>query len=143
MNLDFLKNEWEQASKEIQKNWDKLTKEDMQKAKGNLKELKNIIQEKYDLTKDEVDEEVEKFTNNMKSKFKTFGKNLEDDAEILKMEAEDKVEDLKDDAEILKMEAEDKVDETSEKIKRETEEKTKEATEKMKKGIEDIKNKFN
>ena len=36
MNLDFLKNEWEQASKEIQKNWDKLTKEDMQKAKGNL-----------------------------------------------------------------------------------------------------------
>ncbi len=55
MNEDILKGKWNQLQGEIQKNWGKLTNDDLDIIKGDATKLAGILQEKYGMAKDEAE----------------------------------------------------------------------------------------
>lgn len=61
MNEDTLKGKWEQVKGNVQKQWGKLTDDDLDVIKGNSKVLVGKLQEKYGMTKEEAGKEVEKY----------------------------------------------------------------------------------
>ena len=63
MNKDIFKGKWEQLKGNVQKEWGKLTDDDLDKIKGDSKILIGKLQEKYGMTKDEAKKEVEKLKN--------------------------------------------------------------------------------
>lgn len=66
MNKDIFEGKWEQVKGEVQKQWGKLTNEDLDVVKGDVKILVGKLQEKYGMTK----EAAEKAINDMKEKMK-------------------------------------------------------------------------
>ncbi|HEY5558038.1 CsbD family protein [Acetobacterium sp.] len=65
-NKEMFEEKWEQFKTEVQKRWDKLTNEDLDAVKGNVKVLVEKLQEKYGMTK----EAAEKAINDIKEKMK-------------------------------------------------------------------------
>lgn len=63
MDKDIFKGKWEQLKGNVQKEWGKLTDDDLDKIKGDSKVLIGKLQEKYGMTKDEAKKEVEKLKN--------------------------------------------------------------------------------
>lgn len=63
MNEDTLKGKWEQVKGKVQKNWGKLTDDDLDVIKGSSKELAGKLQERYGMTKEEAEKEVEDYKN--------------------------------------------------------------------------------
>lgn len=61
MNEDTLKGKWEQAKGNVQKQWGKLTDDDLDVIKGNTKVLVGKLQEKYGMTKEEAEKEVNEY----------------------------------------------------------------------------------
>lgn len=61
MNEDILKGNWKQVRGKIQKQWSKLTKDEVTAIDGDKKVLLGMLQEKYGLTKDEAKEELSNF----------------------------------------------------------------------------------
>ncbi|MGV8906049.1 MAG: CsbD family protein [Acetobacterium sp.] len=66
INKEMFEEKWEQVKDEVQKRWEKLTNEDLDAIKGNVKVLVEKLQEKYGMTK----EAAEKAINDMKEKMK-------------------------------------------------------------------------
>jgi len=66
MNKDIFEGKWEQAKGEVQKQWGKLTNEDLDVVKGDAKILMGKLQEKYGMTK----EAAEKAIEDLKAKIK-------------------------------------------------------------------------
>ncbi|CAH1386939.1 CsbD family protein [Candidatus Nitrotoga sp. M5] len=66
MNSDILKGKWEQLKGQTQKQWGKLTNDDVDVVKGNATELSGKIQERYGIAKDEADKQVEDWCNKHK-----------------------------------------------------------------------------
>ncbi|KNZ41252.1 CsbD family protein [Acetobacterium bakii] len=66
MNKDIFEGKWEQVKGEVQKQWGKLTNEDLDVVKGDAKILMGKLQEKYGMTK----EAAEKAIEDLKAKFK-------------------------------------------------------------------------
>lgn len=60
MDKDIFKGKWEQLKGNVQKEWGKLTDDDLDKIKGDSKILVGKLQEKYGMTKDEAEREVKK-----------------------------------------------------------------------------------
>lgn len=65
MNKDIFKGKWEQVKGSVQKNWGKLTNDDLDVIKGNTKKLSGKIQEKYGVSKDEAKKQIENFRKKM------------------------------------------------------------------------------
>lgn len=63
MDKDIFKGKWEQLKGNVQKEWGKLTDDDLDKIKGDSKMLVGKLQEKYGMTKDEARKEVERLKN--------------------------------------------------------------------------------
>ena len=61
MNKDIIKGKLEQAKGEIQKEWGKLTDDDLDLIGGDAKILLGKIQEKYGLTKEEAKKRLEEY----------------------------------------------------------------------------------
>lgn len=61
VNKDIFEGKWDQVKGNVQKNWGKLTDDDMDVIKGNTTILAGKIQEKYGITKDEAEKEIDKF----------------------------------------------------------------------------------
>lgn len=59
MNKDTLEGKWEQAKGNIQKKWGKLTDDDLDVIKGNSKKLVGKLQERYGMSKEEAEKEVD------------------------------------------------------------------------------------
>ncbi|MDN6196046.1 MAG: CsbD family protein [Atopostipes suicloacalis] len=59
MNEDIFEGKWEQAKGTIQKKWGKLTDDDLDVIKGDSKKLVGKLQEKYGMSKEEAQKEVE------------------------------------------------------------------------------------
>jgi len=66
MNKDIFEGKWEQFKGDVQKKWGKLTNDDLDVVKGDVKILVGKLQEKYGMTK----ESAEKAINDMKEKMK-------------------------------------------------------------------------
>lgn len=67
MNEEILKGKWNQIKGDLQKEWGKLTDNDIERVKGEMTHLEGVIQEKYGHTKEEVKEKLDAFMAKFKS----------------------------------------------------------------------------
>ncbi len=65
MNQDQFQGQWKQFKGNVQKNWGKLTDDDMDKIEGRREVLVGKIQEKYGKAKDEAEEEVDNYISTL------------------------------------------------------------------------------
>jgi len=65
MNNDVIKGNWKQLSGEVQRQWGKLTEDQLDRIEGNRKKLVGAIQENYGIAQDEAEEQVKEWENNM------------------------------------------------------------------------------
>ena len=63
MNNDRIEGNWKELKGKVQKNWGKLTNDDLEEMKGTRTELIGKLQSAYGKSKEEAAEEVDKFLN--------------------------------------------------------------------------------
>ncbi|MFA3790265.1 CsbD family protein [Aliiglaciecola sp. SL4] len=63
MNDDQVKGNWKELKGKVQKNWGKITDDDLDKMEGIRKELVGKVQQSYGKSKEEAEEQVDKFLN--------------------------------------------------------------------------------
>lgn len=61
MNWDVVKGNWKQWQGEMQRQWGKLTNDDLDVIEGDRAKLAGILQEKYGRTKDMIEREITEF----------------------------------------------------------------------------------
>ena len=61
MNKDTIKGQFDQFIGAAKTQWGKLTDDDFMKAEGDVQKLKGIVQERYGITVDEAEEQVNKW----------------------------------------------------------------------------------
>ncbi|MGE0493868.1 MAG: CsbD family protein [Vulcanimicrobiota bacterium] len=61
MNEDILKGKWSQLKGEVQRQWGKLTKDDLDVIKGDSQKLMGMLQERYGYAKEEAERHYEAF----------------------------------------------------------------------------------
>lgn len=61
MNEEILRGKWTQLKGNVQKQWGKLTDDDLDLIEGNAKILVGKLQERYGMTKEEAEKQVEKY----------------------------------------------------------------------------------
>jgi len=61
MNTDILKGQWKQIKGEIQKQWGKLTEDEIDVINGDREKLEGRLQEMYGYTRDKARQEVNDF----------------------------------------------------------------------------------
>lgn len=61
MNKDTMEGKWEQLKGGVQKQWGKLTDDDLDVIEGDAKILVGKIQERYGITKEEAEKQVEDY----------------------------------------------------------------------------------
>lgn len=66
MNWDKIAGKWKQVGGEAKKKWGKLTDDEVMEAKGNRDILAGKIQEKYGITKDEANKQIDKWAEELK-----------------------------------------------------------------------------
>lgn len=65
MNKDIYEGKWEQVKGEAQKKWGKLTNDDFDVIKGSATIMAGKIQERYGLSKQDAEKEVEDFNSKL------------------------------------------------------------------------------
>ncbi len=58
MNWDQISGNWNQFEGKVQQKWGKLTNDDLQQAKGDQKILVGRIQQRYGITKEEAERQL-------------------------------------------------------------------------------------
>lgn len=58
MNKDIVEGKWDQLKGVLQKNWGKLTNDDLDVIKGDAKMLAGKLQERYGMTKEEAEKAI-------------------------------------------------------------------------------------
>lgn len=61
MNKDIFKGNWKQLKGKAQKNWGKLTDDDLDVVEGNSEILAGKIQERYGISKDEAKKQIDEY----------------------------------------------------------------------------------
>ncbi len=61
MNTDIAEGKWKQLKGKIQKEWGKLTDDDLDRIKGQKNEFVGVMQERYGKNKDEAEREFDTF----------------------------------------------------------------------------------
>lgn len=61
MQRDTFTSKWDQVRSDSKREWNKLTDEDLDQIKGNMEELVDLVQRKYDYTSDQARQEVNRF----------------------------------------------------------------------------------
>lgn len=69
MNKDILEGKWKQIRGEVQKEWGKLTDDEIDRIEGSRDKLAGSLQERYGYSKEEVKEKVADFMDRMDKKF--------------------------------------------------------------------------
>jgi uncharacterized protein YjbJ (UPF0337 family) len=64
MTNDILKTQWKQLKSEIQKKWNKITSDDLDKVNGSTEKMQDLLQEKYGLEKEESQKKLHDFVKN-------------------------------------------------------------------------------
>jgi len=64
MNWDTMKGNWKQWQGEVQRQWGKLTNDDLDVIRGDRLKLAGILQERYGNAKDAVEREIAEFEKN-------------------------------------------------------------------------------
>ena len=58
MNEDIIKGKWKQIKGEVQKQWGKLTNDDLDVIEGDSEKLVGKIQERYGISREEAEKQV-------------------------------------------------------------------------------------
>lgn len=61
MNTDILAGKWKQLRGSIQKNWGRITNDELDQVEGNTDRLLGLIQEKYGYARDEAERRLNEF----------------------------------------------------------------------------------
>jgi uncharacterized protein YjbJ (UPF0337 family) len=61
MNWDQVEGKWKEYTGQMQAQWGKLTDDDLQEVKGNRRELSGKIQNKYGVTKEEAERQIDEW----------------------------------------------------------------------------------
>jgi uncharacterized protein YjbJ (UPF0337 family) len=61
MNWDQAKGQWKQLKGSVRKQWGKLTDDDLDVIAGERQRLAGIIQERYGITKEEAERQIDSF----------------------------------------------------------------------------------
>ncbi len=61
MNTDIIAGKWKQLKGQAQKQWGKLTDDDLDVAEGHSEYLVGKLQERYGITKEKAEEEIAEF----------------------------------------------------------------------------------
>jgi uncharacterized protein YjbJ (UPF0337 family) len=64
MNTDILKGQWTQLKGELQKQWGKLTSDDLDQIQGNYQILVGKLQERYGRSREEAERDAELWLEN-------------------------------------------------------------------------------
>lgn len=65
MNWDHIEGNWKQFSGKAQQQWGKLTNDDLDVVEGRRTELVGKIQERYGIAKDEAEQQVDNWLQNL------------------------------------------------------------------------------
>lgn len=65
MNKDIFSGNWKQFKGEVQKQWGKLTDDQVDQAEGSREKLIGKIQENYGIAKDEAEKQVKEWEKKM------------------------------------------------------------------------------
>ncbi len=65
MNNDIIKGKWKQLVGSIQKQWGRLTDDDLRIAEGTREYLSGRIQERYGIAKDVAERQIREFENTL------------------------------------------------------------------------------
>lgn len=68
MNKDQFEGNWKQFKGEAQRQWGKLTNDQLDEIEGNRTKLAGKIQEQYGIAKEEAEEQVSKWEKTLKNK---------------------------------------------------------------------------
>jgi len=66
MNEDIFKGKWKELKGRVKEKWGNLTDDDVTRVEGNTEKLVGILQVKYGYSKDEAQEEYNKFMDDHK-----------------------------------------------------------------------------
>jgi uncharacterized protein YjbJ (UPF0337 family) len=61
MNWDQVEGKWKEPTGQMQAKWGELTDDDLQEAKGDRRELAGKIQNRYGVTKDEAERQIDEW----------------------------------------------------------------------------------
>lgn len=61
MNTDMFEGKWEKLKGNVQRQWGKLTDDDLDVIEGDTKILVGKLQERYGMTKEEAEKEIEQY----------------------------------------------------------------------------------
>ncbi|HLQ85949.1 MAG TPA: CsbD family protein [Salinisphaeraceae bacterium] len=62
MNNDQLKGKWKQLRGKVKAHWGELTDDDLQAAEGNMEQLAGKLQERYGITREEAEKQIQEFS---------------------------------------------------------------------------------
>ena len=65
MNSDTLKGQWKQAMGRAKESWGKLTDDELLKVEGNAQRLSGLVQERYGVTREEAEQQVQRFVDRL------------------------------------------------------------------------------
>ncbi|EAQ24058.1 hypothetical protein ROS217_16025 [Roseovarius sp. 217] len=65
MNWDIIKGKWKQAAGAAKSKWGELTDDDLQQIAGEREQLVGKIQEKYGISKDQAEKEVDDWSRSV------------------------------------------------------------------------------
>ncbi len=61
MNSDILSGMWKQMRGQVKQTWGKLTDNDLQQIDGSRDKLVGVLQERYGISRDQANQEVDRF----------------------------------------------------------------------------------
>lgn len=83
LNEDILKGKWSEIKGDLQAKFGELTESDLDQNSGNLKSIAGLLQQKYGLKKEEVDQKIdqliEKYAGGFSEKISSFKNSLKSD----------------------------------------------------------------
>lgn len=66
MNTDIIEGSWKQLSGEAQKQWGKLTNDQLAAVNGNRKSLAGLIQKNYGIVREDAENQIKEWEKSMK-----------------------------------------------------------------------------
>jgi uncharacterized protein YjbJ (UPF0337 family) len=66
MNEQIIKGKWNQAKGALQSMWGKLSSDELEKTKGNIKDITGLIQDKYGHSKEEISAKITEIVDKLR-----------------------------------------------------------------------------
>lgn len=79
-NETTIQGKWNEIKGEIQKSWGKLTGDEIERAKGNLRSLYGTIQQRYGNREEEISRQMNEIVGRFNDKFENKHEELKDKA---------------------------------------------------------------